>query len=445
MTCSSMKPNPIHYDLLAGGFLLIDDFRGSWAWESLANQMQQVFPNRDIRDVPPSHLIFNLVFDVEEIKQVPNYQNGIDFERTGITFEEDGRRPRVRGIFDDADRLMLLINSIIKGTEGFNIDQYLVIVQPMEILFLGTSAGVPTKTRNVSAIALIDSVGSAWHLVDCGEGTQHQILNSPLSLNTLSSIFITHLHGDHCYGLPGLLASAGLNGRRKTLTIVAPDGARQWLALTQKMSELHLPFALEFITPGDVTSCSFDQFSVSSITLSHRISSFGYAFTEKNVSQTLSIEKINSKGIPQSPLWGKVQAGYDIEFEGTVYESKVFCDAPRPPRKIIICGDNAQPDLLANECQNCDVLVHESTFAENMSARASSVGHTYSKAIASFAQSVSIPNLILTHISARYSDYDPILENEAKQLFSGKLFVARDFDRYRLNTTGELNLLKPNQ
>ncbi len=96
--------------LLAGGFLLIDDFWGSWAWENLVAQMQLVFPDRIIRDIPSSHPIFNLVFDVEDIKQVPNYQNGIDFERTGKTHEEDGRRPYVRGIFDDKDRLMVLIN-----------------------------------------------------------------------------------------------------------------------------------------------------------------------------------------------------------------------------------------------------------------------------------------------------------------------------------------------
>lgn len=96
--------------LLAGGLLLIDDSWGSWAWGNLVDQMQLVFPDRAIREVSSSHPIFNLVFDIEEIKQVPNYRNGIEYERTGITFEEDGRQARVRGIFDDADRLMVLIN-----------------------------------------------------------------------------------------------------------------------------------------------------------------------------------------------------------------------------------------------------------------------------------------------------------------------------------------------
>lgn len=96
--------------LLAGGFLLIDDFWGSWAWENLVDQMQRVFPDRAITDIPSSHSIFNLVYDVTEIKQVPNYQNGIAYERTGITHEDDGTEPHVRGIFDDAGRIMVVIN-----------------------------------------------------------------------------------------------------------------------------------------------------------------------------------------------------------------------------------------------------------------------------------------------------------------------------------------------
>jgi len=314
----------------------------------------------------------------------------------------------------------------------------------MEIMFFGTSAGTPTKSRNVSAIAVIESVGSSWHLIDCGEGTQHQILHSQLSLNSLSTIFITHSHGDHCYGLPGLLASAGLNGRTKPLKIIAPKGIKQWIELTQQVSELYLPYELEFISPNDVSNCSFDQFIISSIPLSHRIACFGFAFTELHVKQSLSIENIKSKGIPQGPLWGRIQAGHDIEFEGMVYKSKDFCDEPRPPRKIIICGDNDQPNLLEFESKDCDVLVHESTFAEDMSESAKSVGHSYAGLIASFAQNASIPNLILTHISARYSNKLKTLQDEARREYSGNLFIASDFDRYNLNADGQLTLL-PNE
>ena len=310
----------------------------------------------------------------------------------------------------------------------------------MEILFLGTSSGTPTKSRNVSAIALIESTSSAWHLIDCGEGTQHQILHSPLSLNSLSSIFITHLHGDHCYGLPGLLASAGLNGRTKPLRIIAPEETKSWIALTQQVSDLHLPYELEFINASDVVGHQFNMFSVSSIPLSHRITSFGYSFTESKPRPSLNVEKIKSKGVPQGPLWGKLKAGNDIEFEGVIYKSKDLCDTPKAPRKIIICGDNDTPDLLAKECKHCDVLVHEATFAEEFSERAKTLGHSYAGLVALFAQNAGLPNLILTHISARYPANPTELERQAKAIYSGNLYLAKDFDRYRLRTDSVLEL-----
>lgn len=308
----------------------------------------------------------------------------------------------------------------------------------MEIIFLGTSAGVPTKSRNVSAIALVESKGSSWHLIDCGEGTQHQLMHSHLTLNSLSTIFITHLHGDHCYGLPGLLASAGLNGRKKPLRIVAPLGAKEWIELTQRISDLYLPYELEFVINEDVGRCRFDQYLVSAIPLSHRVASFGFAFTETNIKSSLDIDKVNKIGIPKGPLWGAIQAGEDIDYNGTVYNSLDLCEDARSPRKIIICGDNDQPDLLYDESAQCDVLVHESTFADDMSERAKGVGHSYARLVASFAERAGIPNLVLTHISARYSGFHSVLEDEARSEYSGNLYVASDFDRFKLGILGSL-------
>ena len=239
----------------------------------------------------------------------------------------------------------------------------------MEILFLGTSSGAPTKTRNVSAIALLESKGKAWYLVDCGEGTQQQILNSQLSLTTMAGLFITHLHGDHCYGLPGLLASAGLNGRTSLLKIVAPAGTEEWIEQTQQLSELYLPYELEFITPETVDNAAFGQFSVTSFPLSHRIECFGFSFVEAVVEATLNVEKLQQAGIPKGPLWGELKSGKDIDINGIKYIANEFKRVARKPRKIIICGDNDNPDLLESVCVDCDVLVHESTYAESMKER----------------------------------------------------------------------------
>lgn len=312
----------------------------------------------------------------------------------------------------------------------------------MEILFLGTSSGAPTKTRNVSAIALVESEGSDWYLIDCGEGTQHQLINTHLSLNNLSAIFLTHLHGDHCYGLPGLLASAGLNGRTTALRIVAPEGAREWIELTKRISDLHLPYDLQFILTDTKKTNTFGQFSVSVLSLSHRIASFGYVFSELNVKPSLNLEKLRTAGIPQGPLWGKIQSGHNVEYKGITYKADEYKEKNRKVRKIIICGDNDQPDLINAEAEQCDVLVHESTYTEEMADRAGSVGHSYASQIAAYAESAGIRNLVLTHVSARYTDGAIGILDEARKEFTGNIYLANDFDRFRFSPTLELKLIE---
>ncbi len=307
----------------------------------------------------------------------------------------------------------------------------------MELLFLGTSSGVPTKARNVSGLALIESKGSAWHLIDCGEGTQHQLLRTNLSVNNLSSIFITHLHGDHCFGLPGLLASAGLNGRTAALKIVAPKGAKEWILSTMDMTETYLPYEIEFIETKPGTRTATSQFVVSAIALSHRIESFGYIFSEKNSKVSLNKQKINQAGIPQGPLWGDLQAGKDVEFQGLIYKSSEYTDPVRS-KKVIVCGDNDQPELLEPIMDNIDLLVHEATFAEEKAERALQVGHSYARQVARVAEKMGVPNLILTHISARYTSGVDVLEAEAKAEYSGKLSIASDFQRYNLGNRLEI-------
>jgi len=314
----------------------------------------------------------------------------------------------------------------------------------LEILFLGTSSGAPTKNRNVSAIALIESQGGAWHLIDCGEGTQHQLLHASLSLNSLESVFLTHLHGDHCYGLPGILASAGLNGRDRPLKIIAPNGIEKWLDITKEISQLYLPYELEIIHSDSGSINVNGQFDVSTINLSHRISCYGYIFIEKSVPKSLDTEKLHLAGLPQGPLWGKLQSGEDIEYEGKLYLAAEFTKESRKPRKIVICGDNDQPNLLETSCIDCDLLVHESTYTEELADRAKKVGHTYAKSIASFAEMAKVPNLILTHISARYSD-DTSMKKEASNEYSGNLYIANDYDRYTLKSNSVVDIVGPNR
>jgi ribonuclease Z len=312
----------------------------------------------------------------------------------------------------------------------------------MNLLFLGTSAGVPTKTRNVSGVALRESKGKGWYLIDCGEGTQHQVLHTKLSFHSLKAILITHVHGDHCYGLPGLLASAGMNGRKAPLTIVAPAGIKAWLEATSEATQLCLPFALEFICSDELPSVEFENMAVATFELSHRVASYAYEFTERKVDAELDIEKLTQKGIPRGPMWGQLKQGFDIEFEGERLKSHDYLIFKHKPRKIVIAGDNDQPGLLFDACAGAQVLVHEATYTEEMAQKAGDVGHSYAKLVADFAESVQLPNLVLTHFSPRYQlnpRASPSIEDirkEAQSVYSGSLYLARDFCEYTLDKVG---------
>lgn len=316
----------------------------------------------------------------------------------------------------------------------------------MDLLFLGTSSGTPTKARNVSGIALIEEVGSAWYLIDCGEGTQHQLLRTPLSVNDLKAIFITHVHGDHCYGLPGLLASAGMHGRKKPLTIVAPAGIENWIRATQQQTQLFLPFKLHFLATEALADWKINKLIVEAITLSHRVPSFAYRFTEATVEPVLDTEKLAREGVAQGPVWGRLKKGEDVVHEGRTLASRDYLRFPHSPRRVIVAGDNDTPELLRDACRQAQVLVHESTYTQEVGERiGEGVGHSTAASVASFAESAGLPSLVLTHFSARYQAdpaRPPSIEDiraEAAAHYRGQLLLAEDFARYRLGRAGQLS------
>ncbi len=316
----------------------------------------------------------------------------------------------------------------------------------MEITFLGTSSGTPTKSRNVSAVAVKESSGNRWYLVDCGEATQHQILHTKLSMNGLNGIFITHVHGDHCYGLPGLLASAGMSGRTEPLTIVAPAGIKEWIESTQKHTQFYLPYELKFMSTEAQSSIQFGQFETSVTPLSHRVPSFAYSFSDQSISVKLDVEKLKAMGVPQGAMWGQLKAGQDVQLENAIIRSEDVTEVMEHKRKIIVCGDNDNPDLLQKISRDCNVLIHEATYSQDMASKAATVGHSYAKQVAEFAAKNAIPNLLLTHFSPRYQKDTSselsldALHREASDVYSGKLFLAEDFQQFNLDKFGNLVL-----
>ncbi|KUM44658.1 MBL fold metallo-hydrolase [Pseudomonas sp. EpS/L25] len=318
----------------------------------------------------------------------------------------------------------------------------------MDILFLGTSAGVPTRRRNVSAVALIEDQGKGWFLIDCGEATQHQLLRTPLSAADLRAICITHIHGDHCYGLPGLLASAAMTGRSQPLALVAPRAVQAWLGATQALTALHLPFEVRFHALEDFTGLALGAWDIDAFALSHRVPSHAFRFRETRRPQRLDPAALATAGVPRGPLWGRLQAGEDVLHEGRLLRSADFLQAAYAERRLVVAGDNDRPELLVEACRGAQLLVHEATYAQaHIDKTGESWGHSSAAGIARFAQAQQLPALLLTHFSPRYQA-DPArspsiqeLGEEAAAHYSGELHLAEDFSRFRLDRQGRLKAL----
>ncbi|NIF26595.1 ribonuclease Z [Pantoea sp. Tr-811] len=315
----------------------------------------------------------------------------------------------------------------------------------MDLQFLGTSSGVPTKARNVSATAVIEASGRHWYLVDCGEGTQHQLLRTSLSVRDLRGIFITHVHGDHCFGLPGLLASAGMSGRTEPLDLILPAALHDWVRLSLEASASYLPFELRLLSVEGLQHWHSEQVQVSTVQLSHRVPSVGFVFSELNPEPRLDIARLEAEGIPRGPLWGELAKGISVEHAGRALDARVYLKASRPPRRVIVCGDNDNPALLAEVAQGADVLVHEATFTQPIVERSGNAfGHSTAAAVAQFAQTAGVRNLVLTHFSARYqgdSRRSPSIDDvreEAQAHYSGHLTLAQDLQRYHVGRDGVL-------
>jgi len=311
----------------------------------------------------------------------------------------------------------------------------------MELIFLGTSSGTPTKERNVSAVALRKKNDKRWSLIDCGEGTQHQLLHTNLSMQHLDAIYITHIHGDHCYGLPGLLASASMGRRTESLLLVAPLGVIEFVKSMQKFTELYLTYDLEFVALEEHEgSIEREEFAVEAMRLSHRVPSWGYLFTEKGIESSLDVEKLKGDDVPVGKAWGLIQKGQDLTLEdGRVIKASAYQNEPRKARKVAISGDNDEASIWAN-IEGLDLLVHESTFIHDIAMKiGKEVGHSSAQEVASFSSEYGLNNLILTHFSSRYhgdrtkSSSIQELEDEAKAFYDKTLFLADDFDVYTLS------------
>lgn len=306
----------------------------------------------------------------------------------------------------------------------------------MEITFLGTGAGVPAKERNVSSIALNLAAerGATW-LFDCGEATQHQILYTSIRPRKIEKIFITHLHGDHIFGLPGLLGSRSFQEGTSTLTVYGPKGIREFIEVSLQVSQTHLKYELKVIEiEDDGIVFEDDQFTVEVKRLEHGVTSFGYRINEHDLPGALQVEKLKQLGIKPGPVYQRIKKGEKLTLDnGQVINGIDFLGEEKQGRKLAILGDTRFTQAAIELARDVDVLIHEATFSGDEEELAYNYFHSTTTQAAKVAMEASVRKaLILTHISSRYQGDDlRLLKDEAKVIFTNTE-IARDLWTFSL-------------
>lgn len=303
----------------------------------------------------------------------------------------------------------------------------------MEFIFLGTGAGLPSKNRNVTAIALwLEQRGSFW-LFDCGEATQHQIMETKVKLGKIEKIFITHLHGDHIFGLPGLLGSRSFQGSGKALVIYGPPGLKAFIETALATSKTHLTYELSIVEVAEGCVLKEDGFSVICQKLAHGIDSYGYRIEQEDVPGALLAEKLKAAGIVPGPLCAKLKRGEDVLLEdGRLIKSEQFIGAPKPGKILAVLGDTRYCEAAVQLAKGADWLVHEATFKASDAKMAHDYFHSTTVEAATVAKSAGAKNLIMTHISSRYPlEDEALLLKEAAAIFPNS-FLAHDLKEFQI-------------
>ncbi|MBE9915742.1 ribonuclease Z [Paenibacillus donghaensis] len=300
----------------------------------------------------------------------------------------------------------------------------------MELEFLGTNAGVPSLQRNVTSIALrMFEERRAFWLFDCGEATQHQILRSSLKLSKLEKIFITHLHGDHIFGLPGLLSSRAYQGGTTKLTVYGPPGLKQYIEVSLMLSQSRIEYELEVIEHTGGVVFEDEDVTVESLLLDHRIDSYGYRIAEKDKPGSLDLKRLAEYGLKPGPAYGRLKRGESIDLgNGKTLHPDDVLGQPKKGRIVTILGDTRPCDNVIELARDADLLVHEATFMHDLKESAYNYHHCTSIQAAEAAVAAGAKELILTHFSSRYKDQEhlqPLLD-EAQSVFP-KTLLAEEF------------------
>ncbi len=273
----------------------------------------------------------------------------------------------------------------------------------MRITFLGTSAGVPTRVRNVSCVALrLPQRGEVW-LFDCGEGTQHQLLRSDLNISQVTRVFVTHMHGDHVYGLMGLLATCGMAGHARGVSVYGPRGIEEYVREVSRRTQLHTSYPLEVNEVKEGQIFEDEEYTVVCAPLKHRLPAFGYRVNEKDRPGHFDVERARAEGIPPGPLYGKLKRGESVTLDdGRTFAGADFCGPDLKGRAVVYCTDTIYCRSAVELARGADLLIHEATFAEADEGLAVRSTHSTASMAGRVAKEAAVRKLVLTHISPRY-------------------------------------------
>jgi ribonuclease Z len=309
----------------------------------------------------------------------------------------------------------------------------------LSVTFLGTSAARPTVERNVSALALVREGETL--LFECGEGTQRQMMRYGVSF-ALSEIFFTHFHADHFLGVIGLVRTLGLQTRDQPLRLYGPKGAKHLLKAALELGVERVPFevTIEEVKPGMVLGGGGgggggekqagdgerDGYAIQVFATEHGGGSVGYAVREHERPGRFDPEKARAAGVPEGPLWGKLQQGETVRLpDGRTIAPEGIVGAKRPGRLVVFTGDTRPCAAVVDAAQQADLLIHEATFGEEEKDRAKETGHSTAREAAQVALAAQARRLVLSHVSARYSISAEELVKEAREVFK-ETMVAKD-------------------
>jgi ribonuclease Z len=283
----------------------------------------------------------------------------------------------------------------------------------MKLVFLGTSAAQPTAERGMTCISLV--LDREILMFDAGEGAQIAFQKSKLGWNKKIKIFVTHLHGDHCVGILGLLQTMSLQNRTESVDIYGPTGIDEFIAANLKILNFSLTFPVRIIRIKEGLVFEDSTYSIDACEAEHSILAYSYRFTEKYKSGKFYPEKAKELGIPEGKLWHDLQKDIKVKVGEKIFLPSDVMGEKRKGRKIGISGDTRPTEKLEEFFRDCDYMTFDSTYSDALKDKAKENYHSTSKEAAELAKKARVSNLILTHFSARYDNVEELV-NEAKTI-----------------------------